>query len=267
MNLDSLKQKLETLQNSKKTTEKKDYSKIYWKPKVGKSQIRIVPSQYNEDNPFTDLRIHYGIGNPIMISPLNYGEKDPIYQFSQKLREGEYVKENYVLSKKLEPKTRTFVPVIVRGEEDKGVRLWQFGKTMYQELLNLALDEEIGDYTDVSEGRDITVETVGPETTGTEYNKSSIRVRLKTSPLSADAEQVEEWLNNQPKPLDQFKKFSYDEMKEALEKWLTPEDEDEDEDGDISEETTQGEPSGYKLETKKVLDKEDEFAQLFNESK
>ncbi|MGK3946350.1 hypothetical protein ABK046_49350, partial [Streptomyces caeruleatus] len=82
-------------------------------------------------------------------------------------------KENYALAKKLEAKVRVFVPVIVRGEEDKGVRLWQFGKQVYEELIALAVDDEIGDYTDVSSGRDITVETIGPESTGTPYNKSS----------------------------------------------------------------------------------------------
>ena len=76
----------------------------------------------------------------------------------------------------------SFAPVVVRGEEDKGVRLWQFGKQVYEELLALAVDDEIGDYTDVAGGRDLTVETVGPESTGTPYNKSSVRVRLKNFP-------------------------------------------------------------------------------------
>ena len=134
-----------------------------------------------------------------MISPTNFGDKDPIALFAEKLRE-EYTKENYVLAKKLDAKNRIFVPVIVRGEEDKGVRLWQFGKQVYEELLALAVDDEIGDYTDIVNGRDLTVETVGPESTGTPYNKSSVRVRLKTSPLSGDATQVETWTNEQPNP-------------------------------------------------------------------
>ena len=54
----------------------------------------------------------------------------------------------------------------------------RFGKTVYEELLALAVDEEIGDYTDIVNGRDLTVETVGPEATGTPYNKSSVRVRF-----------------------------------------------------------------------------------------
>ena len=46
--------------------------------------------------------------------------------------------------------------------------------------------KKLGDYTDVYEGRDITVETVGPEVTGTRYNKSSVRIKIKQTPLTVD---------------------------------------------------------------------------------
>tara|TARA_R110000782_G_scaffold222892_1_gene309893 strand:+ start:113 stop:955 length:843 start_codon:yes stop_codon:yes gene_type:complete len=226
MDLNALKQKLDTLQSKPQAGQKTDFSAIYWKPTIGKQQIRIVPSAYDSANPFTELRFHYGITNKVMISPLNFGGKDPIVLFAQKLREGEYNKENYVLAKKLDAKTRYFVPVVVRGEEDKGTRLWQFGKLVYEELLALAVDDEIGDYTDIVDGRDLTVETVGPESTGTPYNKSSVRVRLKSTPLSDDASQVETWTNTQPNPKDGlFKEYTFEEMKSALEKWLSPEEE------------------------------------------
>jgi hypothetical protein len=172
-----------------------------------------------------------------MISPLNFGEKDPIALFATKLR-GEYNKENFVLAKKLDPKVRIFAPVIVRGEEDMGVRLWQFGKQVYEELISLAVDEEIGDYTDIVNGRDITVDTVGPESTGTPYNKSSVRVKLKTSPLGENKTQVEKWMSEQPNPVDSFKKYTFEEMKSALEKWLSPGDEAEE--GDIIDEKNDG---------------------------
>ena len=223
MDLNALKQKLDTLQSKPQGGQKTDYSLIFWKPTIGKQQIRIVPSAYDTNNPFTELKFYYGITNKVMISPSNFGEKDPIALFAGKLREGEYNKENYVLAKKLDAKNRIFVPVVVRGEEDKGVRLWQFGKLVYEELLALALDDEIGDYTDIVGGRDLTIETVGPESTGTPYNKSSVRVRLKSTPLSEDAKQVETWASEQPDPTAEFKRFTFDEMKVALEKWLSPE--------------------------------------------
>ena len=223
MDLNALKQKLDTLQSKPQGGQKTDYTTIFWKPTIGKQQIRIVPSTYDASNPFTELKFHYGITNKVMISPSNYGEKDPIQLFAGKLRSGEYNKENYQLAKKLDAKNRVFVPVVVRGEEDKGVRLWQFGKLVYEELLALAVDDEIGDYTDIVGGRDLTIETVGPESTGTPYNKSSVRVRLKSTPLSEDAKQVETWASEQPDPTAEFKRFTFDEMKVALEKWLSPE--------------------------------------------
>jgi len=263
-----LKQKLDTLQSKPQGGQKTDYSTIFWRPTVGKQQIRIVPSAYNAANPFTELKFYYGITNKVMISPTNFGEKDPIALFAQKLREGEYNKENYVLAKKLDAKNRTFVPVVVRGEEDKGVRLWQFGKQVYEELLALAVDDEIGDYTDIVNGRDITVETVGPESTGTPYNKSSVRVRLKTTPLSEDSSLVEKWTSEQPNPTDGlFKRYSFDEMKSALEKWLSPE---EDEDAVVAAPvaSTPKPPSNdnFSLDTTKVKQtKADAFDSMFDE--
>ncbi len=117
MDLNAIKQKLEGLQ-VKPQGPKTDYSAIYWKPSIGKQQIRIVPSKYNPANPFTELKFYYGITNKVMLSPLSYGEKDPIALFAAKLRE-EYTKENFVLAKKLDPKTRYFVPVVVRERRQR----------------------------------------------------------------------------------------------------------------------------------------------------
>ena len=269
MDLNALKQKLDTLQSKPQGGQKTDYSLIFWKPTIGKQQIRIVPSAYDTNNPFTELKFYYGITNKVMISPANFGEKDPIALFAGKLREGEYNKENYVLAKKLDAKNRIFVPVIVRGEEDKGVRLWQFGKLVYEELLALAVDDEIGDYTDIVNGRDLTVETVGPEATGTPYNKSSIRVRMKTSPLSEDATKVETWTNEQPNPKEGlFKLFSFDEMKSALEKWLSPEEEESNvsENAFPTEKAASPSTSNFSLDTTQAKQsKVDKFDSLFDD--
>lgn len=280
MDLDLLKKKLDGLQQNQTSKEKTDYTKIYWKPPIGKSQIRILPSAFNPSNPFTELKIYYGIGNKVMISPLNFDEKDPIALFASKLRE-EYNKENYVLAKKLDPKVRIFVPVVVRGEEDQGVRLWQFGKNIYEELLSLAMDEEIGDYTSITDGRDIKVDTVGPESTGTPYNKSSLRVAMKTSPLTESKEEVEKWLKEQPNPKELFKRYTFDEMKSALERFLSPEDEEKEEDiidgGNTSnnqqgfndlpwDKKPQNESKNYSFDTNKAKQsKLDKINGLFNE--
>lgn len=272
MDLSLLKQKLDTIQNRGQKIEKKDYSLIFWKPTIGKHQIRVVPSAYDKTNPFKELKFYYGITNKVMLSPMNYGEKDPINEFVQKLYDTND-KSNYDLARKLKAKTRIFVPVVVRGEEEKGVRLWQFGQNIYTELLSMATDEEIGDFTDITNGLDFTLETVGPESTGTQYNKTTVRAKRQNNPLSKDAEQVKLWLDKQPNPLEEFKKFSFDEMKDALQKYLSPEDEVEDSivsepaqsfDSDRKDLPWEKDDKSYSLNTGKTT-KKDQFDDLFNE--
>jgi hypothetical protein len=56
-----------------------------------------------------------------------------------------------LLAKKLDAKNRIFVPVIVRGEEEKGVRLWQFGKLVY-EMADLSEGNHLIDLSNLEEG-------------------------------------------------------------------------------------------------------------------
>jgi hypothetical protein len=225
MDISALRSRLASLQNPKGAG-KGDQQKTLWSPSVGKHSVRIVPSAYDKLNPFKELYFHYEIGNKTMIALTNFGEKDPIVEFAQGLRKSS-VREDWQMAKKLEPKMRVFVPVIVRGEEEKGVMLWGFGKQIFMDLLSIAEDDDVGDYTDPINGRDITIETLGKETTGLTYNKSTIRVRTKITPLSEDPEQLKKWLNDQPNPVSQFKKYSYEDMKAALLGYLNPEDEKE----------------------------------------
>jgi hypothetical protein len=158
-----------------------------------------------------------------MYALTNWGEKDPIVEFAKQLQKTND-KENWKLSKKLEPKMRVFAPVIVRGEEEKGVRLWEFGKEIYMQLLGIADDEDYGDYTDINEGRDFTVEAVMGDIGGRQGLKSSIRIKPKTSPLSASKNDIELWLEAQPDILELQRKIEFDKMKELLQNWLNPED-------------------------------------------
>jgi len=221
MDLNLIKSKLAAMQQ-KSGGSRKDLSTIIWKPTIGKHSIRMIPSAHNKQWPFKELFFHYGIGNRTMISLTNFEEKDPIVEFATQISKSND-RENWALAKKLQPKMRVFAPVVVRGEEDKGVRLWEFGKEVYMELLAILEDEDVGDFTDPVEGRDLTVDTVGPDQSGRSYNKTSVRVRTKITPLSTNASDVKSWLETQPNPMELFKKHPYEEMKEALLQWLTPE--------------------------------------------
>jgi|TARA_R110002020_G_scaffold5863_1_gene24136 hypothetical protein len=266
MDLNQIKQKLESLQ-TQSNTNKGNGKSIFWKPSVGKQQVRIVPNKYNKSFPFTEMQFYYGIGQRVMASPMNWGEKDPIQEFTKQLRDSGD-KENWYLAKKLDAKTRIFAPVLVRGEEEEGVKLWQFGKEVYQAFLNLAADAEVGDYTDVSGGRDIKLTTVGPEVTGTPYNKTTVSPSMKQSPISDNTNVVERSLDTQPNPIEVFKRLTFDEVKANLETFLKPEGGEE---GEISSEKSvpfDGDSkNNYSLEGKDTTSKGDKFDNLFDDKK
>ncbi len=230
MNLDQIRSKLGTLnkkgQKSGENRPKVDMSLYLWKPKAeGKYQIRIVKSVFDKEFPFKEVFLHYGISKYPIYALTNWGEKDPIIEFAKVLKEGEYDLDKWKLSNKIQPKMRVFAPVIVRGEEEKGVRLWEFGKEIYNQLLQLAEDEDYGDYTDVSDGRDFTINVVKGDVGGREGLKSTVTIKPKTSVLSDDAELVEKWLSEQPDILELQKTFKYtfDKLKSTFERWLQPE--------------------------------------------
>ena len=263
MDLNLIKQRLESLNKQKNSGgERKN---LFWKPSVGKQVVRVVPNKYNKQIPFTEMLFYYGIGPRVMASPQNWGEKDPIQEFTKQLRQTSD-KENWRLAKKLDAKTRIFAPVVIRGQEDEGVKLWQFGKEVYQDFLNMASDDEIGDFTDITEGRDVKLTTVGPEVTGTPYNKTSVSPSLKLSPISNDEVVVKDILENQPDPMKVFKRLTFDEVKAGLQDFLAP----DGEEGEISSEPSvpfDGEKKNYTLDTNKDKAKVDQFDDLFKDDK
>lgn len=225
MDLNQIKNKLDSINNVNKsntTKEKVDYTKVFWRPTIGKHQIRIVPSLYNKENPFKEVFIHYGFTKFPMLALTNWGEADPIIELANKLRQTKE-KENWFLAKKLEPKMRVFAPVLVRGEEEKGIRLWEFGKSIYKDLLGFAADEDYGDFTDIQEGRDFTIEGVEDKVGNKPIVSCSIRIKPKPSPISDNAALLDTFLNTQPNIMEINTKFEYDFIKEALRKWLNPE--------------------------------------------
>ena len=226
MNLDEIKKRLDKLNNKGGGGSSNDFKNNFWRPPVGeKSVIRIVPYKFNKDIPFSELYFYFGIGKPRMIALSNFDESDPILEFATQLKKSGD-KENMEMAKKLYPKFRVFAPVLVRGEEDKGVRFYEFGKMVYQELLGVMADEDYGDITDIQNGRDITVEVIPAAETGKMFNTTTVRVKPNQTPLSDDAKTAESLLENQKDLVSLFKKYTFEEMKGELQSYLKPAEED-----------------------------------------
>ena len=193
-----------------------------WKPEPGKNKVRIVPYQHSKDNPFLELYFYYDLGKKTYLSNFTFGESDPIVEFCDELK-ATGIKEDWQLAKKLEPKLRTYVPVIVRGKEKEGVKFWGFGKEIYQELLSIISDPDYGDITDLNNGRDVDVEYLTPKDAGNQYGSTKVRVKPKQTKATEDPNVTKLILEEQMDIYDVFKKKTYKELKEALERWLDPE--------------------------------------------
>ena len=246
IDLDAIRKKLTNLQT---TTGKQNN---LWKPEPGKQTIRIVPYQYNKDNPFQELYFHYNLGKKIYLSPVTFGKADPVVEFCEQLKSSGN-KEDWQMARKMEPKMRTYVPIIVRGQESEGVKFWGFGKTVYQELLSIIADPDYGDITDVMNGRDVTVEFIAAEGAGS-FPKTSIRVKPNQTQATDNKDVASKITDGQKEITEIFKEVSYDDLKQALQEWLEPEDQSTDVTAPAKD--TVG-------ETKKVDDVNQAFDELF----
>jgi len=216
LDLNALRAKLNELSNKTRASD------VLWKPQEGENRIRIVPLVGRTDNPFIEAYFHY-LANKTYLSPLTFGEADPIEEFAQSLRAGGNLsKEDWAQTKKFVPKLRTFAPIIVRGKEAEGVRFWGFGKTTYQELLGYIADPEYGDIVDPMQGRDIRVDFTPAAKTKTGFNQTSIKISTKQTPITPDKDLLKKILEIQPDLFDVYKKQSYNELKGVLDKFLAP---------------------------------------------
>jgi hypothetical protein len=254
IDLNAVKAKLNKLQTT--TTRQNNL----WKPEPGKQQIRIVPYQHDRANPFQELYFHYDLGKKNFLSPITYGNSDPVVEFAEKLKTSGNSDE-WKLGKKLEPKMRCYVPIIVRGKESEGVKFWGFGKTVYTELLGFIADPDYGDITDPMGGRDVVVEFTPADGPGS-YPKTAIRVKPNTTPLTEDKNIAERIAQQQPDLKVIFKEPSYDELKESLEAWLNPEHDDDTQSGAQSDTSTE---SASRANVNTVDDVGAAFDELFNQ--
>ncbi len=251
MDLNAIKNRLNQLQTTNNRTSN------LWKPQPGSQVVRIVPYKFNADNPFIELYFHYDLGGKNYLSPISFGRPDPIEEFAQKLK-STGSKDDYRLGRKIEAKMRTFAPVIVRGEENQGVKFWGFGKTVYQELLSIIAEPDYGDITDSVNGRDVAVEFKTAEETGKSFPSTSIRVKPNQTPITEDASVLESINESQKNITEIYTERSYDELTQALDSYLNGDSSNEEETKQEEVKETAPASSYDKKETS------DAFDDLFN---
>ena len=217
IDLEKMRQKLNKLNN------KGGNDKNFWSPPDGDSTIRIVPVK--DGDPFKEFFFHYipkteNKNRQSVLSPYkNFGEDDPLNKFVRSLFDSKD-EESIKMAKTLMAKPRFFAPVLVRGEEAKGVQVWGFGKQVYEQLLQLVLNPEYGDITDTEEGTDLNLSYGKPA--GAQYPVTRIQPARKTSRICKDMSDDEcaSLLDTVPDFDTIFERKSPDEVGQILEEFL-----------------------------------------------
>ena len=197
----------------------------FWRPQDGEQTIRIVPT--SDGDPFKDFWFHYNVGeNNGFLSPKkNFGEDDPLDTFVRKLF-NEGTEESVKMAKNLMARQRFFAPVLVRGEEHKGVRVWGFGKMVYEQLINLVLNPEYGDITDPDSGTDLVLHYGKPA--GAQFPQTKLTPRRRSSALADDKAKIREVLDQIPDFAKLFESKTGPEIQAMLDEFLLGEDDAED---------------------------------------
>jgi len=229
IDLKKMRDKLNRLQNGGRGGNRKSN---FWRPSDGEQTIRIVPTA--DGDPFKEYWFHYNLGqNAGFLSPKrNFGEEDPLNDFVRSLY-NEGTEESIKMAKSLSARQRFFAPVIVRGEENQGVRVWGFGKTVYEQLLNLVLNPEYGDITDPQEGTDLTLQYGKPA--GAAFPVTRLTPHRRASAICPDIspEECAELLETVPDFDSLFERKSPDQVQTMLDEYLASDNAEE-----VSSETT-----------------------------
>jgi len=219
IDMELMRRKLATLRGENKG----NGNSVFFRPDDGDTDIRIVPAP--DGDPLKEMFFHYNVGNHqggIMCPKRNFGERCPICDFASSVwREAadNNDEESKKLAKSLFVRTRYFSPVVVRGREDEGIKVYGYGKTAYELLLGYILDPEYGDVTDINEGTDITLTYTKPTKPGA-FPQTNLKMRRNTSPLIEDVDAISPLLDRMPDFDSLFERLSPEQIDAILDEQL-----------------------------------------------
>lgn len=177
-----------------------------WKPEPNKTyQIRVIPyphSKSGSSNPFIEAYFHWNIadGQPYIVCPKKsdaanggLGDECPICDLQKKLYATKDPTDAQI-AKQIRASIRWYVPILVRGEEDKGVQFYGFSNKTYETFCQLMNDSDYDNMLDPVEGFDLSLTYTKDEKKKDDFGTVTILPKPKTSaiiPLPKDADEEE----------------------------------------------------------------------------
>lgn len=148
----------------------------FWKAKVGKNKIRVLPPPPGQAKPWIITYEHRvevpGSKRPVTFCCPRVMAKQvcPMCQKADELsRSGNPADVDRAAD--LRPRMRAYMNIIDRREPEKGVQIYAAGKTVIESMAKIRKDEDIGgNFTHPTEGFDLIIERTGTSKNDTEYS-------------------------------------------------------------------------------------------------
>ena len=226
-NLDAIKAKIAELSGEKKAGGGGGAKMNWFKPGLGQHNIRFLPYSDKNGQPFQEIAYYDSklLSERRFVTPTQFGMEDPVFELLTELKK-DRSKESWSVWKNLQPKERYFAPVVVRGEESKGVQVWELNSRLVKDIYSVLAHPDYKDENlmDAENGYDFTVMVSPTDKTfnGNAVKEIKLQPRRKPSPLSENDAEKEKLLKGIPNLEAYFKAQvkSKEEMIQMLENFV-----------------------------------------------
>lgn len=224
--LSAIKAKLGQLTAPKKGSSTEDSKFTWWKAVEGTHDVRFLPL-LNDDGtanpqPFFEV-VYYedkGFTERRFVAPFQFGLPDPIQAYSLELAKNKRDTPTWKKWKRTQPKERYYAAVLVRGEEEKGVQVWELSPKLCKDVYAFLVspDYEDDDMFSPEKGFDFCVAVTPTDKTFNGYAIKDIKItpRRKDSKLAKDKDQIAALLAKVPN----FEAFFKSQLK-TIEEYTT----------------------------------------------
>lgn len=224
--IDAIKKKIAELSNQKSRGRNKGQKReklAYFKPKMGANEIRFLPYDDGNGQPFQQIDYYNSrqLTERRIVAPAQWGLPDPVADLVEELQKDRGSDTSWNLLRQLRVKESYYAPVLVRGQEDKGVQIWEIGAVPLHQVYSVLAHPDYADENlfDPKNGYDFTITCTDSGKTvtfgGQEYpvKNYDVQPRRKSTPLAGSKKEIDAILEAIPNLSDHFKQYAMSEEK------------------------------------------------------
>lgn len=195
----------------------------YFKPGMGSQELRFLPYDDGAGQPFQQVDYYDSkqLTERRIVTPTQWGLPDPVAELVSELEKDRSSDVSWNLMRQLRIKESNYAPVFVRGQEDKGVQIWELNQTVLNQVYSILAHPDYvdEDLFDAKVGYDFTVTCTDSGKT-TNFNGKTYAVktydvqpRRKPSPILKAKGDRDALIDSIPNLSDHFKQYSMGEEK------------------------------------------------------